>query len=281
MNPITQAITQFFSDLVNNILNGIDGAITPLVNLIGNTPLEFTTANAVVNATWLTMTALEDGLLGIYVITKLIQMMYGDATGTVHKPLGQFMGRAILTIILIHASAFLGQQLILLMNALCDLVRVNIQDFVGQVNGGKPFDTNQGFGLSVVLGLVFGFGLIRLVFQAAKRVVFFNVLYVFSGPAFLMSLDEQTKPWFQFWFRTYMTTILTQFFQFLTFGLGFQFLIATKQTGFTGFMLAIAMLYLTAEIPGLLSRFAASSGANEQGLNGLVRGAAVAAALFI
>ncbi|MBA2680406.1 MAG: hypothetical protein H0U76_18655 [Ktedonobacteraceae bacterium] len=281
MNFVTQGISEFFTILINNILNGLNGAIGPIIALIGNTPLNLTTGNAVVNGAWMTMVGVADAFLGLYVIMKMIQMMHGEATGTTHIPLGQFVPKVILTVILIHASGFLGTQLLTIVNALCELVRANVQDFIRQVNGGQLFNNNQGLGLSVVLALVFGFSMVRVVIQAVKRVVFFNVLYVFSGPAFLMSLDVQTAPWFQFWLRTYLVTILEQFFQFLTFGLGFQFLIASKTTGFTGFVLAIALLNLTAEIPSIMSRFATSSGANAPGLGSLVRGAVTAAALFI
>ena len=46
-------------------------------------------------------------------------------------------------------------------------------------------------------------------------------------------------------------------------------------------LLAIAMLNLTAEIPELLSRFAASAGASVAGAGSLVRSAVTAAALFV
>jgi hypothetical protein len=74
---------------------------------------------------------------------------------------------------------------------------------------------------------------------------------------------------------------MTQFVQFLTLALGMQFLIATKLTGPAGFLLAIALLNLTAEIPGLLSRFASTAGASVSGVGGLVRSAITAAALFV
>ena len=95
-----------------------------------------------------------------------------------------------------------------------------------------------------------------------------------------MSFHPQTAAWFSFWARTYLVTIFTQFFQFLTFGLGFQFLLVSKQTGLTGFLLAIAMLNLTAEIPGLLARFATSAGATAPGIGQFVRSAVTVAALF-
>ncbi|GCE32041.1 hypothetical protein KDA_75250 [Dictyobacter alpinus] len=280
-NAVANGIGQFFSGLIGNILNNLNDAIGPIVALMGNTPLNLTTANPVINGAWQTMVGVADAFLGLYVIMKIIQIMHGEATGTTHIPLGQFVPKVILTVILIHASSFLGQELLIIVNALCELVRTNVQDLARQVNGGKLFDTNQVLGLSVVLAIIFGFSMVRVVFQAVKRVVFFNVLYVLSGPAFLMSLDAQTAPWFQFWLRTYLVTALEQFLQFFTFGLGFQFLIATKTTGFTGFVLAIALLNLTAEIPSLMSRFASSSGGSAPGLGSLVRGAMTAAALLI
>ncbi len=280
VGDIANGLSQFFSDLIGDTLNDLIGGIGPLVALIANTPLNLTTANPVVHGAWLTMVGVADAFLGLYVMVKLIQIMYGDATGAIHLPLGQFMAKVILTVILIHASSFLGTQIIMIVNALCGLVVTNVQDFVKQVNGGQFFNTGQTLGLTVVLAIVFGLGLFRFILQAAKRIITFNVLFVLSGPAFLMSLDAQTAPWFQFWLRLYMTTALTQFFQFLTFGLGFQFLLATGQTGVTGFVLAIALLSLTTEIPSILARFSGAYYGNVPGLEDLVRGAATAAVLL-
>jgi len=281
MNPIAQGISDFFANLINNVVNSLNTNLGPLVALIGNTPLQLTTGNPIINGAWITMVGIADAFLGLYVIIKLIQMMHGEATGTIHMPVGQFVPKVILTIILIHASSFLGTQLILIINALCAVVNVNVQDLIRQANNGQPVTAQQNVTFFAILTLISLFSLIRVVFQAIKRVIFFNVLYVLSGPAFLMSLDVQTAPWFQFWLRTYLVTILTQFLQFLTLDLGIQFLLATNQTGFIGFVLAIALLNLTAEIPSLLSRFASSAGASAPGLGEIARGAITAAALFI
>jgi hypothetical protein len=273
-------ITPFFLDLINGILQGVSGPIQPLIQLMGNTPLQYTTANPVVIGVWTTLTAAADAFLVLLVTVKAIQMMYGQSTGTLYMPVSQFLPKLILTAILIHLSFLLGQDLLIFNNQLCALVQANGQDFIRQVNGGQPFTVGQNLGLAAVLAVVFTFSLIRVLLQAIKRIVFFNVLFVLSGPAFLMSFDAQTAPWFAFWARTYVVTIFTQFFQFLTFGLGFQFLVATKQTGLTGFFLAIAMLNLTAEIPGLLSRFSATAGANTAGIGAIVRSAITASLLF-
>ncbi len=134
--------------------------------------------------------------------------------------------------------------------------------------------------LLIVMTIVFGIGLFRVIFQAIKRVIRFNVLFVLSGPAFLTSFHPATAPVFSSWIRLYVVTIFEQFIQFLTFGLGLQFLIATKQTGLTGFILAIAMLNLTAEIPRLLERFGAAAGGQGGGLGSLVSTAVKVAVLL-
>ena len=96
------------------------------------------------------------------------------------------------------------------------------------------------------------------------------------GPPFVGG----TSAWFAYWLRTTLTTAFSQFLQFLSLSLGIQFLIASKQTGPTGFLMASAMLNLTAEIPELLARFAASAGASVSGAGSLLRSAITAAALF-
>jgi len=276
MNPIAQ----FFANLLNGILGGLSDPLQPLIALIGNTPLGLSTANPIVNAGWLAMTVVADGVLGLIVTVAAIQVMYGQATGTLYMPIGQFVSRAILTGVLIHASGILLQDILILNNELCGALHLQVQQFIMQVNGGHPFDGGQTLNLTTVLAIVFGVSLVRVVFQAVKRVVFFDLLYVLAGPAFLMSFHPGTSAWFAYWLRTILTTAFSQFLQFLALSLGIQFLLASKQTGGTGFLIAAAMLNLTAEIPDLLARFAASAGASVPGAGSLLRSAITAAAVF-
>ena len=276
MNPIAQ----FFVNLFTSILGGSSAAIQPLIDLIGNTPLGVSTANPVIDTSWLIMTTVADGFLGLIVIVAAIQMMYGQATGTLYMPMGQFVSRAILTGVLIHLSGIMLQDILILNNELCGAFRLQVQQFIMQVNGGHAFDGGQTLNLTAVLGIVAGASLVRIAFQAVKRVVFFDLLYVLAGPAFLMSFHPGTSAWFAYWARTILTTAFSQFLQFLALSLGMQFLIATKQAGPTGFLLAIALLNLTAEIPELLARFAASAGASVPGAGSLLRSAITAAAVF-
>ena len=276
MNPIAQ----FFANLLNGILGGLSAPIQPLIDLIGNTPLGVSTANPVINTSWLVMTMVADTFLGLIVIVAAIQVMYGQTTGTLYMPVGQFVSRAVLTGVLIHLSGIMLQDILILNNELCGALHLQVQQFINQVNGGHPFDTGQTLNLTAVLAIVFGISLVRVVFQAVKRVVFFDLLYVLAGPAFLMSFHPGTSAWFAYWLRTILTTAFSQFIQFLALSLGIQFLIATKQTGPTGFLLATAMLNLTAEIPELLARFAASAGASVPGAGSVLRSAITAAAVF-
>jgi hypothetical protein len=273
-------IMQWIADRLTEALNGLSTSIAPLVNMISSTSLAFTTQNAVVIAAWRTMVLAADVFLGLFIVVGAIQMMYADTTGSVRIPLGQFVGKAILVALLIHLSAFIGEELLTLNNLLCGLVGANVVDFIRSVNKGRLFDTQQTRVLAFVMAIVFGVGLFRVIFQAIKRIIRFNLLFVLSGPAILTSFHPATTLIFSSWARLYVITIFEQFFQFLTFGLGLQFLIATKQTGLVGFILAVAMLNLTAEIPGLLTRFGATAGGQGGGLGSLLSTAVKVAVLF-
>jgi hypothetical protein len=175
-------ISQFIVNLLNNILGGLSGPIQPLINLI-------------VDAGWHLMVGAADAFLGLIVIVGAIQVMCGQSIGTLYMPIGQFLSKALLTVILIHVSFILGQDLIILNNELCGLFHIQVQDFIRQVNGGQPFNVGQTLSFSAVLAIVFAVSLLRVAFQAVKRVVFFNVLFVLSGPAFLLSFHPQTSAW--------------------------------------------------------------------------------------
>lgn len=258
-------ILQWIADRLIEALTALGGPIAPLVNMINSTSLAFTTQNPIVVTAWRTMTVVADLFFGLFLVIGAIQIMYGDSTGSLRMPVGQFVGKAVLTAILIHLSAFIGEQLLIFNNLLCGLVDANLQDFVRGVNNGQLFNNGQTLLLAIVITIVFGIGLFRVIFQAIKRVLRFDLLFVLSGPAFLTSFHPATAPVFSSWIRLYVVTIFEQFIQFLTLGLGLQLLIATKQTGLTGFILAVAMLNMTAEIPTLLARFGAAIGAGGQG----------------
>jgi hypothetical protein len=256
---------QWVADRLNEAVQGVTDQIKPLVNLIMTTPPDFTTQNAIVHQAWGTMVAAADILLGLFVVLAAIQIMYGQVAGTLQMPAGQLVSRALLTAVLIHLSAFLGENLLNLNNLLCGLVLGNVQDFIVRFTKGQLLNSGQAILLTIILTIVFGITLFRVIFQAVKRIIRFNVLFVLSGPAFLCSFSSLTSSIFSIWLRLYISTVFEQFIQFLTFGLGFQFLLASKQTGLVGFVLAVAMLNMTAEVPELFARFGVSGGKDPMG----------------
>lgn len=281
MNPIAQAILDVLNQLAQGFLQGAGNPIQQLVQLIGVTPLQFTTANPVVMGVWTTMTAVADALLGLFVVIAMIQMMYGQATGTMYLPIGQFLSRVVLTVILMHLSVIIGQDLLILNNELCGILHVDVQGFIATMNQGQQLGGAQQGQASLILGIIASLSLLRVIFQAIKRLVFFDLLFVLSAPMFLLAVHPATAPAFSFWARTYVVTIFTQFLQFLAFGLGIEFVLTAHQNGIVGFVLEIAMFNLVAEIPALLTRFSVSAGASAAGVGALVRTALTASMLFL
>jgi hypothetical protein len=251
-------------------------------NLIMTTRLDWTTGNPIIEHAWLTMTVAADTLLGLFVTIGVLQLMYGQSVGAIQMPVGQFLGKAVLTALLIHLSAFFGEMLLRINNALCSAVQgsafqMAIQDFTN----GKGFSTSQSILIDITLAILFGIGFIRVIFQVVKRIARLNLLHVFGGLAFCTSVHPSTSSIFSIWMRMYVTTIFEQFLQYLALGLGFQFVLATQQVTSTfGTLLAAAVLNLAAEIPGILSRISASPGSSGGGLGALASNALVVARLL-
>ncbi|GCE50594.1 hypothetical protein EI42_04414 [Thermosporothrix hazakensis] len=274
-------LLQWLVDRLTELLLVLSSPIHPFIDLIGTTPLHFTTQNAIVHHAWAVMVGAADLSLGLVLVVGTIQIMYGQSVGALRMPIGQFVAKVLFTALLIHLSAFIGEQLLLLNNLLCEAVRGNVQDFILKVNDGQLFSNGQLLIVAIVLVILFCITFFRIIFQCIKRVVRFNLLFILSGPALLTSAHPYTASVCSMWARMYIATIFEQFLQFLTFGLGFQFLIATKQTGLTGLLLATAMLSMTAEIPGLLSRFTAVTGGNAREGIGALAGTAVKAVTLL
>src|SRR5438309_1915704 len=100
-------ITQFLT----SIANALSSAFGPLSGLIGNTPLEFTTANTIIITAWRVMTGVADSFLVLFAVVGILQMLYGQYSGTPSLPPGQFVFRVVLTVVMVHLSFMLGQDL--------------------------------------------------------------------------------------------------------------------------------------------------------------------------
>jgi hypothetical protein len=80
-------------------------ALNVLWSFIQNMPLAYTTQNPIIIQSWRTMTVIADGLLGLFLVVGTVQILYGQSTRSLEMPLPQFLGRAILTALLIHLRA--------------------------------------------------------------------------------------------------------------------------------------------------------------------------------
>jgi hypothetical protein len=96
------------------------------------------------------------------------------------------------------------------------------------------------------------------------------VLFVLGPLAFFFSFLPQTSSVFSFWGRMFVIVTSTQFVQFLAFALGLALLASSRQNGFSGVLLAIAMLFLVAKIPDVLARFPSMSVQGTQGIGRII-----------
>jgi hypothetical protein len=250
---------------------GVLGPLQPLlVTYMSTTPLELTTSNQVVIGVWGTVLAIADAFFLLLVIIGAIQMMISHSTGTLTIPLNQFVPKVIVTALLMHLSFFFGASLLTFNNELCSTINANLDGFFNTINNGARITMLQGLLLYYGVVILLNLTLIRLLFQAFERLVLWNLLFVLSPLAFLCSFLPQTASVFSFWGRMFVIVTFTQFVQFLAFVLGLALLASFGQNGFSGMLLAIAMLFLVAKIPDLLGRFPSIGIQGSQGIGRVI-----------
>ena len=245
--------------------------LQPLViQFMSHTPLELTTTNQVVVGAWGTMLAIANAFFFLLVVLGTIHIMVSQSTGSLTIPLGQFVPKIIVTALLMNLSAFFGQDLLLFNNVLCGAVNANLNQFFTTINNGSRITQTQSILLALGVFILLNITLIRLLFQAFERIVLWNLLFVLSPLAFLFSFLPQTADVFTFWGRMFVVVTFTQFVQFLALALGIALLAAAGQNGISGFLLAIAMLFLVAKIPDLLARFPSMAVPGWQGIGRVI-----------
>jgi hypothetical protein len=278
---LIQAIQIIFNAKSTGIGTGILGPLQPLlVRFMSNTPLDLTTANQVVTGIWGTVLSISDAFFLLLIIIGTIQIMISHSTGTLTLPLNQFVPKIIVTALLMNLSFFFGQDLLIFNNMLCGAVSANLDGFFNQINNGAKITQGQGLLLYLGVIIVLNITLIRLIFQAFERLVLWNLLFVLSPLAFLLSFLPQTSSVFSFWGRMFVIVTFTQFVQFLAFALGLALLADSRQNGFSGVLLAIAMLFLVAKIPDLLGRFPSIGVQGSQGIGRVISTVIIGARLL-
>jgi hypothetical protein len=277
-NGIATGIGNFLTGGLVAFLQQLIPSLQVLFGFLASMPIDLTTGNAFVIQAWTTMTVIADAFLGLFVIIGTIQIMYGDVTGGLRMPLPQFLGKAILTGILIHLSAFIGTELLLLNNALSEVVGANVKTSLNAMLTQLLVAGGTNGIVTLILSIVVALSIFRLVFQGVTRVLRFNLLFVLAGPAFLLSLLPATEPVFEGWMRMLCATAFEQFVQFLALSLVLQFLLSAAQANLAGLLLTIAAFGLAGEVPNLMGQLV-GSGSSKGGAGAL--SAIVKAAVLI
>jgi hypothetical protein len=276
-----QALQKILNSPGTGVGTGVLGPLQPLlVTFMSSTPLELTITNQVVIGAWGTVLAIADAFFLLLIIIGTIQMMISHSTGTLTLPLNQFVPKILVTALLMNLSFFFGQDLLIFNNMLCGAINANLDGFFNTINNGARITMGQSFLLYLGLIIVLNFTLIRLIFQAFERLVLWNLLFVLSSLAFLFSFLPQTTSVFSFWGRMFVIVTFTQFVQFLAFVLGLALLANARQTGFSGLLLAVAMLLLVAKIPDLLGRFPSIGVQGSQGIGRVISTVIIGARLL-
>lgn len=260
---------------------GVLGPLQPLlIQFMSRTPLELTIQNQVVVSAWGVVLAIANAFFALLVVIGTMQIMLAQSTGTLTIPLNQFVPRMVATTLLMNLSFFFGQSLLIVNNALCDVLNAHLDGFFATLNNGARITMGQGLLLYLGVIVLLNITLIRLLFQAFERLVLWNLLLVLAPLAFLFSFLPHTASVFSFWGRMFVVVTLTQFVQFLALTLGLALLASAGQNGVSGMLLAIAMLLLVAKIPDLLARFPAMSVQGTQGIGRMIGSIIVAARLL-
>jgi hypothetical protein len=271
MLQIILALQTFLSHPDTGVGTGVLGPLQPLlIKFMSNTPLELTTSNQVVIRVWGTVLAIADAFFLLLVIIGSIQMMLSNSTGTLSIPLSEFVPKIFVTVFLMNLSFFFGQDLLIFNNVLCSAINANLGAFFTTINNGARITQGQGLLLYLGVLILLNVTLLRLLFQAFERLVLWNLLFVLAPLAFLFSFLPQTTSVFAFWGRMFVIVTFTQFVQFLAFALGLALLANAGQNGFSGMLLAIAMLFLVAKIPDILARFPSMSVPGTQGIGRVI-----------
>ncbi len=277
MDQILQGLAGF----LNSIGAFLVGPLAPLLALLGNTPLNLTTDNDLVVTAWKVMLGVADGFLLLFVLGGGMQMMIGQATGTLYTPPREFLPRLFAVALAMHASYIWLRTLLIFDNELCGIVHASVHDFLLQFNGGQPLTNAQQLVLAAGLGAFFSLTILRYVFQSIERIVLLNLLFVLGPVGMLLFFLPHTAAYGTYWHRMFIVTCFLQFVQFLAFGLGFAFLAGSGMlSGPTGIILGTGLMLLVTQIPRLFYRLSITAGGQGGGLGGAVSTALIAARLF-
>jgi hypothetical protein len=283
MGDITDGILIGIANFLNSIGTFLAGPVAPLLQFTGTTPTDLTSDNTLIVTAWGIMLAIADGFLVLFVIGGGVQMMVGQAIGSIYIPPREFLPKLFGVALAMHGSYVWMRVLIFFNNEICGVIHASVRDFVLQANGGLAPAGPQETALAAGLAAFFSLTVVRYIFQSIERIVLLNLLFVLGPIGMMLFFMKQTQPYAAYWSRMYIVTCFLQFVQFLAFGLGFSFLAASGLfTGVTGIILGTAMMLLVERVPRYFYRLTITAGTERGGgIGGLAASAMGAARAFV
>jgi len=259
--PTTAATQGIFQEVLTLLLTGLAGALQALIaallgsggpgggSFITSTPAASTYASPAVADLWGKVRLAADASLALIVAYSGVLIALGKVQRSPYDEALALLPRIGIGLALANGSLWLGQEAILLNNALCAAVGAALPGF-GQVAGTSPT-------LADVLGhLAYLLTGLLLILQMLMRLALVEVLLVLAPAGIVLYLLPGTRSWGEKWSGLFIAAVFTQFVQVLALKLGEALIGGSGGTGLLDFFTGIAVLVLVLKIPGLMGGYA-------------------------
>jgi len=280
--PTTAATQGLFQEALTLLLTGLANALQALIGqaigsggpggggFITSTPAGSTYASPAVADLWGKVQFAADASLALIVAYTGALIALGKVQRSPYDEALALLPRIGIGLALANGSLWLGQEAILLNNALCAAVGAALPAF-GQVAGQSPT-------LADVLGrLAYLITGLLLILQMLMRLALVDVALVLAPAGIVLYLLPGTRSWGEKWSGIFVAAVFTQFVQVLALKLGETLIGGSGGTGLLDFFTGIAVLVLVLKIPALLSGDAGRHLTAAMVTAGAVRGGAAGA----
>ena len=259
--PTERQADGIFTVILTTLLSGLADALQALIGqmigsggpagggFITSTPPGSTYASPAVADLWGKVRLAADASLALIVAYSGVLIALGKVQRSPYDEALALLPRIGIGLALVNGSLWLGQEAILLNNALCASIGAALPGF-GQVAGTSPT-------LAGVLGrLAYLLTGLLLILQMLMRLALVDVLLVLAPAGIVLYLLPGTRPWGEKWSGLFIAAVFTQFVQVLALKLGEALIGGGGGSGLLDFFTGIAVLVLVLKIPGLMGAYA-------------------------
>ncbi len=271
-----------FTQVLTLLLTGLANALQALIGqaigsggpagggFITSTPPASTYASPAVADLWGKVRLAADASLALIVAYSGVLIALGKVQRSPYDEALALLPRIGIGLALVNGSLWLGQEAILLNNALCASIGAALPTF-GQVAGQSPTLADV---LARLAYLITG---LLLILQMLMRLALVDVALVLAPAGIVLYLLPGTRSWGEKWSGIFVAAVFTQFVQVLALKLGETLIGGSGGTGLLDFFTGIAVLVLVLKIPALLSGDAGRHLTAAMVTAGAVRGGAASA----